>query len=284
MNTDLNLPASKIQKAVQFPLPRLIIGFLLVFLPVAMGQMVIISLSVSRLWRSILVMVITLPVALIAYRIFVRFIEHRKMTELDASGSIHEIAQGFLIGALFSSGITGILALAGSYRVLGMNSPEVLLPALFFAVSSAVFEEILFRGVFFKLIEQRLGSWIALVLSAAIFGGLHLLNKNATIVGVTAIMFQAGITMAAAFMLTRRLWLPIGIHFGWNFTQAGIFASAVSGNEAAQGLLRSTLTGPAWLTGGVFGVEASIVTGALGIAAGILFILRANKIGHIIRG
>lgn len=225
-------------------------------------------------------MVLTVPAAFTGYYIFVHFIERRKMAELSLSSATYEIARGIVIGVLFSGSVMGILWLTGSYKVLGANSVSVLLSPLFFAVSSAVFEEILFRGVLFRMIEQSFGSWIALVISAAIFGGLHLINKNATIVGVTAIMLQAGFTMGAAFILTRRLWLPIGIHFAWNFTQAGVFASAVSGNEAVQGFLRSTLTGPDWITGGMFGIEASMVTVVLGLIVGVFFLTHSKEMQH----
>ena len=109
------------------------------------------------------------------------------------------------------------------------------------------------------------------------------MNRDATIIGVIGIMLQTGFTMGAAFMLTRRLWLPIGIHFAGNFTQAGIFGSAVSGNGAEAGILRSMFTGPDWLTGGAFGIEASIVTIALGLVVGIFLMGYAYKRGNIIR-
>lgn len=283
MDTQSTLPVNRMQKVTGLPLVRLILGFLIVFLPVAAGQIFIMSLPLSRLWRSIAAVGFTLPVACGAYYVLVHFIERRKMTEMSPSGAVREIIQGIVIGGLFFGSIIAILALTGAYKVLGTNHWSVLLPPFFFAISAAVFEEILFRGVLFRGIERSLGSWMALVISAVIFGGLHLMNKDATIVGVIGIMLQTGITMGAAFMLTRRLWLPIGIHFAGNFTQAGIFGSAVSGNGAEQGILRSTITGPDWLTGGAFGIEASIVTIALGLALGILLIWRAYKRGNIIR-
>jgi membrane protease YdiL (CAAX protease family) len=224
----------------------------------------------------------TLPIACGAYYIFVHFIERRKMTELSLSGAARETVQGIVIGGLFFGGIIAILALAGAYQVVGTNHWSVLLPPLFFGISAAVFEEILFRGVLFRGIERSLGSWMALVISAVIFGGLHLMNKDATIVGVIGIMLQTGLTMGAAFMLTRRLWLPMGIHFAGNFTQGGIFGSVVSGNGAESGILRSTFTGPDWLTGGAFGIEASLVTIALGLLVGILLVWRAYRKGNII--
>jgi membrane protease YdiL (CAAX protease family) len=270
------------EKFMQLPLTRLIAGFLLVFIPVAVGQTFIMSLPISKAWRSILVVSFTLPVAYVAYYVLVHFIERREMTELSLSGAVGELAQGIGIGFLLFCTIMVILALVGSYKVLGTNSLSVLLLPLIFAVSSAVFEEILFRGVLFRIIERSLGSWIALAISAAFWGGLHLMNENATVTGAIAIMLQAGLSMGAAFMLTRRLWLPIGIHFAVNFTQSGVFGSAVSGNEAAQGLVRSALTGPDWLTGGAFGVEGSFVTIVIGLVVSILFLWGANKRGNII--
>ena len=282
MDTHSTLPVSTMQKVSQLPLICLILGFLIVFLPVAIGQIFLMSLPLSRLWRGIAAVAFTLPVAYGAYYILVHFIERRQMTELNPSGAIREIVQGVAIGGLFFGSIMAILALAGAYKVVGINHWSVLLPPFFFAISAAVFEEILFRGVLFGGIERSLGSWMAVVISAVIFGGLHLMNKDATIVGVIGIMLQTGITMGAAFMLTRRLWLPMGIHFAGTFTQGGIFGSSVSGNGAESGILRSTFTGPDWLTGGAFGVEASIVTIALGLVLGILLLWHAYRRGNIL--
>ncbi|HSL31958.1 MAG TPA: type II CAAX endopeptidase family protein [Anaerolineales bacterium] len=283
MDTHSTLPVSTMQKVSQLPLIRLILGFLIVFLPVAVGQIFIMSLDLSRLGRSIAAVTFTIPIACGAYYIFVHFIERRQMTELSPFGAVRETVQGIVIGSLFFSSVIAILAMAGAYKVAGMNSLSVLLPPLFFGISAAVFEEILFRGVLFRGIERSLGSWMALVISAAIFGGLHLMNKDATIIGVIGIMLQTGLTMGAAFMLTRRLWLPMGIHFAGNFTQGGIFGSVVSGNGAESGILRSTFTGPDWLTGGAFGIEASLITIALGLLVGIFLLWRAHKQGNIIR-
>ena len=87
--------------------------------------------------------------------------------------------------------------------------------------------------------------------------------------------------LAAAFVYTRRLWLPIGIHFAWNFVQGAVFGVAVSGNEA-KGLLQSTLSGPSLLSGGDFGAEGSIFAVAVCLIAGIYLIWKSHKDGKII--
>ena len=148
-------------------------------------------------------------------------------------------------------------------------------------IGTAFIEEIVFRGIVFRIVEAALGTWIALILSAAIFGLLHLVNPHATLQGAMAIVFEAGVMFAAAFVLTRRLWLPIGIHAGWNFTQGGIFGVPVSGQPSG-GLLDGTLNGPEWLSGGVFGAEASMVAVVLGIGLGSTLLVMAWRRGRFI--
>jgi hypothetical protein len=120
-----------------------------------------------------------------------------------------------------------------------------------------------------------------LVISAVVFGFLHLIYPNATLVAAVAIALEAGILLAAAYVLTRRLWLAIGIHFAWNFTQGGIFGVAVSGNQA-RGLLQSTLTGPELLSGGAFGAEASLFAILVCLAAGVYLLWRAWRKGSFV--
>jgi uncharacterized protein len=115
-----------------------------------------------------------------------------------------------------------------------------------------------------------------------IFGALHLANPNATLWAGLAIAIEAGIMLAAAYVYTRRLWLPIGIHFAWNFVQGGIYGVSVSGVEA-KGLLQSTLSGPALLSGGEFGAEASIFAVIVCLAAGIFFVWKSYTQGKFIK-
>lgn len=103
--------------------------------------------------------------------------------------------------------------------------------ALAIAIASAVGEEIVFRGVVFRLLEARLGTTIALVLSAAAFGLLHAGNPGATWGSTLAIACESGVLLGLAYAASRALWLPIGLHFGWNFTEGGVFGAAVSGGQ-----------------------------------------------------
>jgi hypothetical protein len=157
-----------------------------------------------------------------------------------------------------------------------------MVPAIAMALSSGVFEELLFRGVVYRSVETWFGSWAALVVSSLVFGLTHLINPQGTIEGALFIAVEAGILLAAAVMLTRRLWLSMGFHVSWNYTQSAIFSGIVSGNEASQGLIRSTVKGPDLLTGGSFGVESSVFALILCTTTGIVMLVMAVKRGRIL--
>ncbi len=175
-----------------------------------------------------------------------------------------------------------ILMVSGIYRIDGVNSWTFLLPALAMTVISGFFEELIFRGALFRIVEEWLGSWIALAVSSFVFGFVHLTNPAGTVTGALFISIEAGLLLAAAYMLTRRLWLSIGFHMAWNYTQSGIFSGIVSGNEGAQGLLRSSINGPILLTGGSFGLESSLVAFLLCTATGVALLTLAVRRGHVV--
>jgi hypothetical protein len=130
-------------------------------------------------------------------------------------------------------------------------------------------------------VEERLGSWIALAVSALIFGLLHAFNPGATAVSTAAIALEAGILLGAAYMYTRSLWFVIGLHFAWNFTEGGIFSTSVSGSRA-EGMIGVQFTGSDTLTGGSFGPEASLPAVLVCLAAGIAFIILARRSGRVV--
>jgi hypothetical protein len=145
------------------------------------------------------------------------------------------------------------------------------------AVTSGSFEEILFRGILLRHLEAMLGTWAALGITSVLFGAAHLTNPGATWFAAFAIAMEAGILLGAAYLVTRRLWLAAGIHAAWNFTQGWIFSVPVSGGEAPLGLLITRRVGPDWLTGGDFGLEASVIAMVVATAAGLFLLRRAVK-------
>jgi uncharacterized protein len=189
------------------------------------------------------------------------------------------LSTGLVLGAGLFTTVVGVLAATGHYRFVGHGALAAFCLPLALSVYSGVVEELLFRGLVFRLIERSWGTWIALVCSAVPFGIIHMVNPHATIVGAIAIIFEAGILLAAAYLLTRRLWLAMGLHAAWNFTQGGVFGIVTSGNDL-QGWGHSELTGPDWLTGGPFGAEGSMVALALCTITGLLLLRAAHARGR----
>ena len=216
-----------------------------------------------------------------AYRTYVNVVERRSATELSRTHAIREVGAGLLLGALLLSTTIGILAVLGVYQIAGANGWRAMVATLPGFILAAALEEVVMRGVLFRVLEQSLGSWTALAVSAALFGLLHVFNPGATLVSAAAVMVEAGILLAAAYMLTRSLWFCIGIHLAWNFTEGGVFSAAVSGG-VTNGLMQARLVGPVWLTGGAFGIETSVVAVVICVAAGLSLLIFARKEGHVI--
>jgi membrane protease YdiL (CAAX protease family) len=219
--------------------------------------------------------VIALPV----YVAFVRLIEWRRLTELSPRRAVREFVVGAVTGFGLISVIMGVLCAFGAFQFEGTaTTPAVLLIPLVIGIGSGIYEEILARGLWFRVTEEWLGSAVGLVVSALIFGLLHMFNPGATLASCLAISFEAGLLLAAAFMLTRRLWMSIGLHAAWNFTLGGVYGAGVSG-ENMSGLLQLKRTGPDWLTGGDFGPEGSVVTLVVCTAAGVTLLVLAVRRG-----
>jgi len=267
-------------RVLKFPLVRIALAILSIAIPFAMVRLPLNLLVTDKSLRRLGALLLT-AVVLGAYGAYVRVAERRAVTELSGTHAVRELGIGLVFGALLLSSTIAILAALGVYQITGNNGWQFMLATVPGSVLSGVLEEVLIRGVIFRILEQWLGSWIALGISAVIFGLLHLLNPGATLLNAAAISIEAGVLLAAAYMLTRRLWLCIGIHIAWNFTQGGIFSVAVSGGSS-KGLLQAKMLGPDWLTGGSFGVEASVVALAVCAAAGIALLIVVARKGGIV--
>ncbi|MES2058298.1 MAG: type II CAAX endopeptidase family protein [Pseudomonadota bacterium] len=276
-------PNSFVWRIVHFPPVLLAIGISFII-----GAMTISGL-VSRAfrqtgndWLAVLLAIIVAAIFAAFYCAFVRLVERRPgVPEFALPGWARELGSGLLVGLVLFSIVVGIIAAFGGYQVIGTHAATVLLPSLAIAITSGVTEEIALRGVFFRIVESWLGSWIALVLSAALFGALHLSNPNATFLAGFAITLEAGIMLAALYMLTRRLWAAIGLHAAWNFAQGGIYGIAVSGFRQ-DGLLVPRITGSDLLTGGTFGAEASLPAVILCTGFGIALLVIAHRRGRFV--
>jgi membrane protease YdiL (CAAX protease family) len=265
---------------LQFPLTRIVIAIVALALVIGVIQTAakaagVAPHSVPGVIGALLIIVGTLG----TYAAFVRVIERRRVVELGHAGAARELGAGFALGFVLFSLTMLVLWLFGAVDVVAAGGWTAFGYPLLDAVIAAVTEEVLMRGVVFRIVEESLGSWIALAFSAALFGALHAFNRGATATSSIAIALEAGVLLAAVFMLTRRLWMVFGLHIAWNFTEGGIFGASVSGGDA-RGIYASHFRGPDLLTGGAFGPEASIVAVVLCLAAGLVVLALARKRGH----
>ena len=223
-------------------------------------------LAARPLW-SVTTRLLYVVVMLWLYSFLVRYFERRPISELAPRHAASRVAGGVGLGFVLFSSVLACLYLGGYVHQVQFNGFADLAMLASASLAGAVGEELLFRGAIFRITEEWLGTTGALIISAALFGAAHGLNPNANLIGVIAIALEAGVLLGVAYSASRSLWLPIGMHFGWNFTEGGIFGTTVSGGGQSRGVVSVTLEGPAQWTGGAFGPEASIVAIAVCLVA-----------------
>jgi membrane protease YdiL (CAAX protease family) len=270
-------------KAVLLPLGRMVLAVLLVGGAVAVVQILVKTLkSVLSLGGAVpaiyylAYLIASVLVAYLVYRAYVRLVEKRTVTELSGAGAPGELGIGMLVGLGLVTVIVGLLWLLGDYRINGFGVWTAIFVVLANDGAGAFVEEVLLRGIVFRISEEQLGTWIAIGISVLIFSLLHLPSANATAMSVIAVGIEGGVLLSAAYVLTRRLWLAIGIHFAWDFAQDYVFGLG----HHVNGLVHGQLTGPALLSGGSAGIEGSILALILCLLASVYLLVRAGRKGN----
>lgn len=198
---------------------------------------------------------------LAGYAVVVLLLEQRRRPVELAPSRWPGLFAGLGLGAATCLVVFAILW-AGGWRTISGTNPNapLLQPILMMGVVAGISEEIVFRGILFRLVEAGLGTWGATLVSGAVFGLVHITNPQATWWGAVAIALEAGVMFGLLYALTRSLWVVIGVHAAWNVVQGPVLGSAVSGaTNNGDGLLVSHPAGPELVSGGVFGLEASLV-------------------------
>jgi membrane protease YdiL (CAAX protease family) len=263
-------------RVLRFPLTRLLI-WLAIFVPFyIVNDKQIIKWPYSYWLLAICVALAAMFVG--------RVVEGRPVREVGfgARHLVRDLLGGFALAGLMMGAIIGVMALAGWYRITAFPGNWRWVGLMFVSsLGTGLLEETATRGVLFRIVEEGLGSWISLLISGLIFGLLHLTNPNASLTAALAISVEAGLMLAAAYMLTRSLWLAIGIHWGWNFFQGPVFGAPVSGG-GGPAMVKASITGPALFTGGPFGPEAGLVALAVGTGVGLWLLIAAIRRGQVV--
>jgi membrane protease YdiL (CAAX protease family) len=275
---------------LQFPLARIVLGIVFVAVGVLVAQVVIAvierALGLKSPLPALFVVFEVLFVVLLtysAYGLYVRLIERRPLVELSWHGSLSDEGHGLVGGFVLIAVVVGILWLLGDYHVTGTHAWTVILAPLAADVPSAVIQQVLVQGIIFRITEQVLGTWWALLITVVLFGLVHLLLlPHVTVASLLAIVL-GGLLFTAAYVRTRRLWLSSSVHAALDFTQDALFGVGAYGlaGVAANGLLLAHTTGPVALTGGASGVEASALTLVMLLAAATALLVLARQHGQM---
>lgn len=275
------------QKIFNFPLTKIILALIVTMALVIIGQQIIGKLlgltALDRNYRNLIKGIFVSILALTGYILFFKYYEKRKVTELATNGLAKNLSIGILIGVVLQSLTILVIYVTGGFSIIAVNPVSFIIIPLTVAFTAAILEEILIRGILFRVLEEKLGSYIALAISAIIFGALHLTNPGATLVSALCVAIEAGVLLGAAFMYSRNLWFPIAIHFAWNFMQSGIFGAITSGTEKAESLLVTKIEGSVWITGGEFGPEGSFQAIIFCSIASVILLFLCHKENKIVK-
>ncbi len=273
------------RRIVDFPLVTMLIALAIVILCFTAGQLIgqFLLPNIPGFSTEMKFDLASIPLVIIAYELVIRRLGEHPRDDYRDPQALRNLGIGLGAGFLVFSLAVGVAAILGVYRITGEGDASALLPALIGpAIFAAVSEELIFRGILFRWIEEFGGSWMALLLTSAFFGAAHLANPNASPIAAVGIAFEAGVMLGAAYMLTRSLWLPMGIHAAWNFTQGEIYDIPVSGTKV-HGLLVAKLTGDPLLTGNGFGLEASLIAIVIATLFGLFLLWLAIRKGEVIK-
>lgn len=251
----------------------LILSLVLVGGPVLLGGSSALSILMDPWTAYMLSFVAAVTLAYLAHALIVE----RRVPPIElAPRRIGGLFVGLALGVVLFSLIVAVLAVLGMFRVQGVNAGYAWVqPVITVGLVAGVTEEILFRGILFRYVEEGLGTWLAIAVSGLLFGGVHLANPNSSWWAGLAIAIEAGVLLGLLYAVSRSLWLCIGFHATWNLTQGPLWGIPVSGATTG-GFLDSALTGPDIITGGAFGAEAGLaaVLACLGVSAGLFVLLR----------
>lgn len=213
------------------------------------------------------------------------YLDQRSFTSLGlpwTRTALLDLAAGVSIALVMMTVIFLVLLLGGWVEITGFGWQDQetaawfnsVLTFFFIFVMGAWLEELLVRGYWLQNLEDGLNLFWGVLLSSAVFSVLHLLNPGASLLSSIGI-FLAGLFFAFSYLVTRRLWLPMGLHFGWNFFLGPVLGMAVSGIDTPS-MLVTNLAGPEIITGGVFGPEAGLVL-LPGLVVGALLVYAYSR-------
>lgn len=275
-----------LKKFMHFPLTKIIAGILAVGGSVALGVWISESASGTQPPSDLTITVSSITeilFAFLSYILFSRLYEKRQVKELSPANALKYISTGLLTGLGLQSLVISVLYFAGGYAVISVNPISYVIPALMFSLTAGFVGEVLLRGILFRITEESLGTFNTVILFALLFVAMHSGGKDATFLSVAATSLQAGFLLSSVYVYSRSLWLPIMLHFAWDFAEPGIYGGINPGINVEKSLLTSKIDGTALFTGGTSGPGNSIQAAIFCLIAGMLFLYFAKRRNNFIK-
>jgi uncharacterized protein len=276
-----------LNKILQFFLTRIIVGIIVVIAAVALVELVAVKLldmtGMNSDGKALITAVLDSALALTAYIFLFRSYEQRPIRELAVNGLPGNAFLGLITGFVLQSAFILVIYLVGGYSITHTNSWTSLITPLAHALTAGFVAEIIFCGIIFRLLEQTLGSWLALLSMAILFAIAHWNAPGASWVSVSATAVQSGLMLMSAYMVTRSLWFPIFLHFAWDLTEPGIYGGHNPGMNGEGSLFTAVIKGSELLTGGISGPQNSIQALLFCLLLTAFFLWLALRRNHFIR-
>ena len=276
-----------LQKALHFFLTKMIIGIGVIVLLVAviewLGSSILDKPNLPDDKKALTVAVAEAFIATTGYIFLFRIYDKRPIHELSASAFFNNATVGFLTGVALQSLFILVIYLTGTFLIVNINPVSTLISPFAFALTAGFVAEIIMIGIVFRLLEQQTGTVIALFIFIILFAILHINVKGATLISISATAMQAGLLLPAAYVYSRTLWLPIFLHFGWDFAEPGIFGGINPSASLTQGLLTSKIAGNSLFTGGETGPQDSLSSLLLCLLSGLIFLSLAKQKNNLIK-
>ena len=206
------------QKIFYSPLTKIIIASVTFVCILMIGAIIKNSLGFNRNLSYLIFGIIVPTLVVVSFSWLYKVFEKRKFTDFSTDGIGKNLMIGLILGTFLCSSLFLLVYLRDGYdTVISVNSVVFIIPPLAGALTASILEETVFRGFIFRIVEEKLGSYLALLISALIFAVIHLPFQIQNSAGLS-IATTLGVLFAIAYIYSRNLWFPIAIHFAWDLT------------------------------------------------------------------
>jgi len=233
--------------------------------------------------KALIVSVVEAFIATAGYIVLVGAWDKRRVHELNREKFLRYAVVGSLTGMVLQALFILVIYLAGTFLVTNINPFSTLISPFAFALTAGFVAELIIIGIVFRLLEEQTGTAIALLILVVAFAILHVNMKGATVVSIGATAIQAGLMLPAAYVYSRSLWLPVFLHFGWDFAEPGIFGGINPSTSLTNGLLTSKIAGNSLLTGGITGPQNSLTSLSACLLLGIILLAFAKRKNKLVK-